>query len=536
MKLFFYVGAFCLLLAAAACTSSKKTGTATTAPKPKPQKAYTRETPTDDGMISLTFLQINDVYEIGALSEGKVGGMPRVATLKKRLQQKNPNTFTVLAGDFLSPSLLGTIKHEGKRIKGKQMVDAMNVAGVDLVTFGNHEFDIKEEELLERLDESNFTWVSGNVRHRTKAGTLEPFMVKGNPVPDTHILHIKDADGTSAKVGIIGLTLPANKADFVWYGSVDSAATAGYNYLKDKTDFVVAITHLNMNEDLALANKMTGVRLSMGGHEHNNMMQKFKNLIVAKADANAKTAYVHQISFNKAQPHLGIGISSKLTNLDELLPEDAATKAVVDKWQKIGDDNMKSLGFDPADVVMTLPKGKTLDGREQTIRNIPCELPQLVAKAMSAVAPKSVAAIMNSGSIRIDDELSGKITQYDILRALPFGGSVVEVDMKGSLLKQVLDIGKANKGSGGFLQHDRIAYSDSEKQWLLGGKAIKDSQSYRIALGDFLLTGMEKGLPFLTKGNPEITQVYAPNPDDKSDLRNDVRLALIDYLKKTNTK
>ena len=56
MKLFFYVGAFCLLLAAAACTSSKKTGTATTAPKPKPQKAYTRETPTDDGMISLTFL------------------------------------------------------------------------------------------------------------------------------------------------------------------------------------------------------------------------------------------------------------------------------------------------------------------------------------------------------------------------------------------------------------------------------------------------------------------------------------------------
>lgn len=531
--LLFFV-ALCLLTASA-CSSSKKTGT--TAPaksgKPAPQKAYTRETPTDDGKISLTFLQINDVYEIAPLENGKVGGMARVATLKKRLKEKNPNTIALLAGDFLSPSLLGTIKHDGKRIKGKQMIDAMNAAGIDLVTFGNHEFDIKEEELVERLNESNFVWVSGNVRHRTKEGKIEPFTVKGNPVPDTYIMNIKDADGTSAKVGFIGLTLPANRADFVWYGNVDSAANAGYNYLKDKTDFVVAITHLNMNEDLALASKMPGVRLAMGGHEHNNMMQKFGNLIVTKADANAKTAYVHQITYNKANPKLGIGIMSKLTNIDNLLPEDPTTKAVVDKWTNIGNENMKSLGFAPDDVVMTLPPGKTLDGREQTIRNLPAEFPQMIAKAMSAIAPQTVGAIINSGSIRVDDQLSGSITQYDILRSLPFGGSVIEADMKGSLLKKILDIGKANKGSGGYLQYDKIEFSDAKKQWLLGGQTIKDGDTYRIALGDFLLTGMEKDLSFLTKTNPEISKVYSPNADDKNDLRNDIRLVLIDYMKKT---
>lgn len=527
-----------LLFTVIGCKSSKKINK----PKPIQAKAYTKETPTDDGKISLTLLQINDVYEIAPLANGKIGGMARVATLKKRLKAKDPNTFALLAGDFLSPSLLGTIKHEGKRIKGKQMVEAMNSAGIDLVTFGNHEFDIKEEELQERLNESKFTWISSNVRHKTKEGKIEPFAVNNTPIPNTHIINIKDTDGTSAKIGVIGLTLPANKAEYVWYGDVDSAATASYNYLKDKTDFIIAITHLNMSEDLQLSAKMPNVKLAMGGHEHNNMMQKFKNLTVTKADANAKTAYVHTINFNKATPNLGISFQSKLMNIDELVPQDPETKAVVDKWMNIGYENMKAQGFNADEIVMTLPTSKTLDGREQTIRNQPAEFPQMIAQAMSAIAPKSVGAILNSGSIRIDDELSGKITQYDILRSLPFGGGIVEVEMKGTLLKKILTIGNANKGSGGFLQYDKIKYDDASKQWQLAKKTnrdsivaynpIQDTETYRIAISDFLLTGGEKGLDFLTKDNPEISKIDAPKIDDKKDLRNDIRLLLIDYLKK----
>ena len=83
----------------------------------------------DDGKISLTFLQVNDVYEVAPLTGGQVGGMARIATLKKQLLAENPNTFTFMAGDFLSPSLLGTIKYEGQRIKGKQMVEVMNTVG-----------------------------------------------------------------------------------------------------------------------------------------------------------------------------------------------------------------------------------------------------------------------------------------------------------------------------------------------------------------------------------------------------------------------
>lgn len=70
-----------------------------------------------------------------------------------------------MAGDFLNPSLLGTIKIDDERISGKQMIEVMNAMNFDLVTFGNHEFDIKEDELQKRLNESTFPWMSSNTRH-----------------------------------------------------------------------------------------------------------------------------------------------------------------------------------------------------------------------------------------------------------------------------------------------------------------------------------------------------------------------------------
>ena len=39
----------------------------------------------------------------------------------------------------------------------------MNAMNFDLVAFGNHEFDLSYTHLQERLNESNFDWVSANV-------------------------------------------------------------------------------------------------------------------------------------------------------------------------------------------------------------------------------------------------------------------------------------------------------------------------------------------------------------------------------------
>lgn len=493
----------------------------------------------DDGHIEIVFLQINDVYEIAPLEGGRVGGMARIATLKKQLQKKNPNTYSVLAGDFLSPSLLGTIKYEGKAIKGKQMVEAMNAAGIDLVTFGNHEFDIKENELQERMNESAFAWVSSNTRHFTKGGNIEPFAKideSGNshPIYDTYVIEAKDKDGTAVKVGIFGVTLPANRADYVRYGNCDSAAVAAYVSLKKQCDIVVGLTHQSIEEDLALAKSIPMLQLAMGGHEHNNMLEQAGKLKVAKADANAKTAYVHTLSYNKKTKILYI--TSQLVNIDSAIPIDPATDAVVQKWVSIGDSNMKELGFVPTNVVAEVPLSQAWEGRETFLRHQPTNLASLIARAMSAAAPQTNCAILNTGSIRIDDQMSGKITEYDILRALPFGGGIVEVTMQGALLQKILDAGEKNKGSGGYLQYDKVAFDTVKKIWLIGGQALDKQKTYRVALPAFLMTGKEKNMDFLTDKNPEVVRVDAPKPEEKTDIRNDIRSLLINYLLGTKKK
>ena len=194
----------------------------------------------DDGIIDIVFVQVNDVYEIAPLGGGKVGGIARVASLKKQEKEKNKNTFLVMGGDFVSPSIYNSLKYEGKSIRGKQMVEALNAAGMDFVVFGNHEFDIKESELQSRIDESEFTWVSSNTFHK-KGDVIQPFYkTSTNPFPETYILNVSDADGTQAKIGIIGLTLPFNKASYVSYTDPIETAKILYAELKDSVDVVVA--------------------------------------------------------------------------------------------------------------------------------------------------------------------------------------------------------------------------------------------------------------------------------------------------------
>ncbi|MCH9660923.1 MAG: metallophosphoesterase, partial [Bacteroidetes bacterium] len=117
----------------------------------------------DDGILTFKFVQLNDVYEIAPLSGGRYGGLARVAHVVDSIKKENSNTYLFMAGDFLNPSLLGTVKYKGERIRGKQMIEVMNAMDFELVTFGNHEFDLNEEDLQKRMDESTFYWTSANV-------------------------------------------------------------------------------------------------------------------------------------------------------------------------------------------------------------------------------------------------------------------------------------------------------------------------------------------------------------------------------------
>ncbi len=483
----------------------------------------------DDGKIDISFVQINDVYEIAPLENGKVGGMARVATLKKEKLRENKNTFLVLSGDFLSPSVYNSLKYEGSRIRGKQMVEAMNTAGMDLVVFGNHEFDITEAELQSRINESSFRWISTNTFHK-KVNIISAFNKNKNQTvesfPETFIMPVKDADGTEARIGFIGLTLPFNTAPYVSYTDVFVSAQKAYDLIKDSCDAVVAITHQSLDDDIKLARQIPGLTLIMGGHEHERHYAKIGNVYITKADANARSAYFIDISLTKKSKELLVKTELKI--VDEKTAIDSITNVVVKKWMDIAENNYASIGFDAHKIIMQ--RGEALDGREAYIRTQPTNFTRLIVAAMEKASPAADAVLINSGSIRVDDILQMPVTQYDIIRSLPFGGSVMEVDIKGSLLLKILETSKKNKGIGGFLQYSpAITFNEGDGSWNYKNMQIDTGRVFKIAITEFLMTGGEANMGFLTKDNPGIVKVY-PAFTDMSDPRSDIRRVIIRYM------
>ena len=476
------------------------------------------------GVITIKFVQVNDVYEIAPLNDGEYGGMARIAYIRDSIKEKFPNTYLFMAGDFLNPSLLGTLKVDGNRLNGKQMVEVMNAMGFDLVTFGNHEFDLSEGDLQQRLNESTFNWTSANVRHVTEKG-IRPFTTKWEysnvPVSDYSTFKAYDTDGNLVRFGVFGVTLPSNPKEYVYYGDIYENAVRAYKNAMDRTDFVVGLTHVAIEEDIEIAKLLPELPLIMGGHEHNNMLERQGKTLIAKADANAKTAYIHTIIFD--QRTKALHVNSELFHVNKSIRSEPKVERIVNKWTDLLNQQLKEIVDQPDEIIYN-PQ-YPLDGTDTSSRSIQTNLGQLITKAMAhSYQGKVNASITNGGSIRVDDMLEGPISAKDIFRVLPFGGTVLKVDLKGDLLKKVVDYGEAKKGTGAYLQRDNISQDGSG--WLIDGKPIVDNKTYTVAFTDFLLKGLD--IPFLTPQNKDIIKVYTPQ---ENEIAADVRNAIISYLR-----
>lgn len=492
----------------------------------------------DDGKIEIIILQANDVYEIAPTEGGKAGGMARVAMLKRKLRVENRNTLFILAGDFVSPSLIGTLKINGKRIAGKQMVETMNAAGVDIVTFGNHEFDIDRSDLQARIDESTFDWICNNVyftetpianqpENGVFEGIIAPPSKLGNQIAPHKVSIFQDDDGTTLKLGIFGTVLPVQKKDYIFYKDIFVESKNSVTQLKKLgADVIIGMTHVNLGDDKEIALQNPDIQLIMGGHEHNNMRHTIGKTVITKADANAKTVWVHRISVDKNLKKTEI--KSELVKIDDTIIDDPDVEPVVNQWLQVADSTMRASGFEPNEVILEVKNA--LDGRETTNRLQQTNLGKMIAESMANAATKPVdCAFFNSGSIRVDDEVNGKLTQADIVRILPFGGSLVEMDIQGDELQKVLLAGIKNKGRGGYLQWHNIEYVEEKSSFLINKNALNLQKKYHIITNDFIFSGKEANLEFFTEKNPVITNVMKAT--DNKDLRADIRRAFIHFLK-----
>ncbi len=476
-----------------------------------PNPATTTPAPADNGAAHVTLLHINDVYEISPIEGGKAGGLARVATVLQRLKARDPTTRMLLGGDFLSPSAIGTARVDGERLGGRQMVAVLNGAGLDLATFGNHEFDLTLPELAKRVAESRFAYVSSNVTDSLGAPLFG--------VPRHLILRLTDSRGRPARIGVVGVTIDQVKKPNLRYEPPVAALRREIAEIRDSIDALVALTHLTLAGDTQLADSIPELDLILGGHEHENwsIRRGVRFTPIVKADANVRSVAIVSL---EVRPGARVAVDWRIVTITDSIPEDPAVAALVKHWTDLAYGAFRQEGLNPDRLITTLPTA--LDARETIIRNGENGFTRLLTTAFHAAAPDADVALVNSGSVRLDDVLPpGPVTEYDVIRILPFGGKAVVMEMTGALLKRTLEQGDANRGIGGFLLRDGA--ERTSEGWRIGGAPLDTLKRYTVVAPDFLVSGGEQNMAWLSERNPELRLLRT--------LR-DVRLIVMDELRR----
>jgi 5'-nucleotidase/UDP-sugar diphosphatase len=380
----------------------------------------------------LRFLLINDVYFGDTVRDG-TAGLARVAALRDSLQRTGPVTF-VLAGDFLSPSLLS------KWYRGEQMRQELNAAKIDRVTFGNHEFELDRDTLISRIANSRFKWTSANC-----------MMADGTPFPGVSRWDTSTISGV--KVGVFGVTLVSDYRRYVKCSNADSSAHVAIAELKSAGAKVIyGLTHQTKEADSLLMLREPDITFILGGHEHewHRIILGGRRLI--KADANSRTAQLLTLT----RTPTGWTQSDELIKIDKKLPFDPATQAVVSAWN---DSIAKRLGPEKVIATTQFP----IDGRDAVNRAQESALGDLVTDAMR-IGTGADAAVMNSGTMRIDDVLAaGPITNYQLESIFLFADEtrIMTFPITGSRLREILEHGVAegSVGKGPYLQVSGLVYT-----------------------------------------------------------------------------
>jgi 2',3'-cyclic-nucleotide 2'-phosphodiesterase (5'-nucleotidase family) len=211
--------------------------------------------------------------------------------------------------------------------------------------------------------------------------------------------------------------------------------------------------------------------------------------------------------------------------MDESIPQKTEIVERVSNWERAVYDAFRKQGLEPERKVCTITD--TLRGTEASIRYGQNNLGAMITGSLD-LKDEADAAFINSGAIRIDDDVTGGITELDVIRIMPFGNKIVEVNMKGTLLEKILLANDSRKGLGGYLQLDARIRMTADKIYI-GDRLLEANRDYRIRTVEFLLSGKELKLEYLTDKNPEISSVKPVNDESGKPL--DLRLAFIRRLK-----
>jgi 2',3'-cyclic-nucleotide 2'-phosphodiesterase (5'-nucleotidase family) len=151
--------------------------------------------------------------------------------------------------------------------------------------------------------------------------------------------------------------------------------------------------------------------------------------------------------------------------------------ALLEKYKK----TLKAESLDEVLTTVTGDFSKSTDGN--------CLLGQMAADAMKESVQTDVA-LLNSDAFRSNFR-SGSLTREILYEIYPFDDELITMEVRGDLLKRILEKSFQRKGQGSFLQVSglKIVPSGGQLRIMVGREPLQSRRKYKVALNDFLAEG-----------------------------------------------
>ena len=370
------------------------------------------------------------------------------------------------AGDLMTGSALCEIEHKGA--VGGALIDMMNIIGYDAMVLGNHEFDINISNAEKLAEIANFPVLSSN-------------LFKGETGFNEQGYCLFSLNGLN--VGVIGVTY------YPLAGLAPDSKLKGYNTVEpteivnqisaeidSKTDLIIVLSHLGIERDKSMAEKLVNVDLIIGGHSHAVLEEPIVINEILISQAGSKTRYLGRLDLEIEDDRI-INFNGRLipTFTENISPIPEVAE-IIKNYESIIDEKFGEI---ICELKNEWDRGT---GAETNVGNF-------ITDAVRE-ATQSDFAFINSGSIRKNIG-PGPISRKDILEMMPFDNEIIKFDCSGKTLKQI-----ANKIIG---PGESILFSGITIKWrntdagqdivelLVNGELVDDDKIYKVASIDYVI-------------------------------------------------
>lgn len=498
------------------------------------------------GPVTLNLVAINDFHgnlepsnytytdAAGKSDTLRAGGIEALSGALAAWRKEDKDLLFIGAGDLIgaSPALSSMWADEPS-------IEAMNMLGLRMSSVGNHEFDQGRKELLRQqhggcdsprpnkacklapdFQGARFTYLAANVLDKT---TGKPFM------PAYRIETVK-----GIKVGVVGVVLQDTASVAM------SSAIAGLDFIGEAeainrtlpqmraagAQVILALVHEGGRTDESPEQPgckgLTGgvvdivkqldpaIRLVITGHSHQGYLCQVDGRVVTQADAAGHL--LSRIAL-KVDPQSGAVADIDVRNVVMDPSKFTADPAVAAYLASVKQRSAAALARPLGKLGAATVARKGNDAGEAPLGN-------LVADAIVAATRSQGVQIgfMNTGGIRKDLETSeGQVATFGNAQAvLPFGNTLVVMDLSGAQLRRVLEQQWDRPSASGatILQVSQgFSYTWDDKRPVgsrvvpgslkLHGAPVEDGKTYRVVANNFLAEGGDN-IPEFAKGTNRV--------------------------------